>query len=69
MPDFSDPSEDGKLAHVIVGRCGYQRMLPEEKARFWMKIRGKINPIINNYRSNTANPLKRNVVQGKYETN
>jgi hypothetical protein len=40
---------------------------PEEKARFWVRIRDKVKPIINNYRSNTANALKKNVLQGTYE--
>jgi hypothetical protein len=38
MPDFSDPTEEGKLAHVIVNKCGFQRVPAEEKAMFWMKI-------------------------------
>lgn len=67
MPDFSDPSENGKLAHLIVNKCGLERGSPEEKARFWMRIRDKVKPIINNYRSNTANALKKNVLQGKYD--
>ena len=65
MPDFSDPDEDGKLAHLIVDKCGMGRSSPEEKARFWMRVREKVKPIINNYRSNTANALKKNVLQGK----
>ncbi len=65
MPDFSDPSENGKLAHLIVNKCGLERGSPEEKALFWMRIRDKVKPIINNYRSNTANALKKIVLQGK----
>ena len=67
MPDFSDPSEEGKLAHLIVNKCGMQKGTPEEKARFWIGVRDKVKPIINNYRSNTANALKKNVLQGKMD--
>ena len=67
MPDFSDPSEDGKLAHLIVNKCGMGRGSPEEKARFWVRIRDKVKWIINNYRSNTANAMKKNVLQGTIE--
>ena len=67
MPDFSDPSENGKLAHLIVNKCGMERGSPEEKALFWMRIREKVKPIINNYRSNTANALKKNLLRGKQD--
>ena len=66
MPDFSDPSEDGKLANLIVEKCGMGRSTPVEKATFWMRVRDKVKPIINNYRSNTANALKKNVLQGTF---
>ena len=65
MPDFSDLSEEGKLAHLIVNKCGMAKVTPEEKARFWIRVRDKVKPIINHYRSNTANALKKNVLQGK----
>lgn len=67
FPSFwmPDPSENGKLAHLIVNKCGLERGSPEEKALFWMRIRDKVKPIINNYRSSTANALKKNVLQGK----
>ena len=38
---------------------------PEEKARFWIRVREKVKPIINNYWSNTANAFKKNILQGK----
>jgi hypothetical protein len=66
MPDFSDRSQDGKVAHIIVNRCGMGNVCPEEKARFWVRVRDKVKPIINNYRSNTANALKKNVLQGSF---
>jgi hypothetical protein len=66
MPDFSDPAENGKLAHLIVNKCGMEQAQPENKARFWIQIREHIKPLINNYRSNTANALKRSVIHGKY---
>ena len=66
MPDFSDPSENGKVAHLIINRCGMENVSPENKARFWIQIRDKVKPIINNYRSNTANALKKNVLQGMF---
>jgi hypothetical protein len=66
MPDFSDPAENGKLAHLIVNKFGMEQAQPENKARFWIQIREHIKPLINNYRSNTANALKRSVIQGKY---
>jgi hypothetical protein len=69
MPDFSDPMEEGKLAHLIVNKCGMERALPEQKAMFWVRIREHVKPLINNYRSNTANALKRNVISGKAITN
>jgi hypothetical protein len=65
MPNFSDPSQEEKVAHLIVNKCGMGGVGPEEKARFWIRIRDKVIPIINNYRSNTANALKKNVLQGK----
>jgi hypothetical protein len=55
MPDFSDPSDNGRVAHLIVNRCGMGNASPEEKARFWVQIRDKVKPIINKYlRSNTS---------------
>jgi hypothetical protein len=66
MPDFSDPAENGKLAHLIVNKCGMEQAQPEHKARFWIQIREHIKPLINNYRSNTAKALKRSVIQGKF---
>ena len=65
FPSFWMPDEEGKLAHLIVNKCGMARGTPEEKARFWIGVRDKVKPIINNYRSNTANALKKNVLQGK----
>jgi hypothetical protein len=41
------------------------RGTPEEKARFWMCVREKVKPIINNNWSNTVNALKKNILQGK----
>jgi hypothetical protein len=59
MPDFFYPSQEDKVAHLIVvnkaRQCGIRGGDPEEKARFWVKIRDKEKLIINNYRSNTAN--------------
>jgi hypothetical protein len=66
MPDFSDPSQNGKVAHLIVNRCGMENISAENKARFWVRIRDKVKPIINNYRSNTANAIKKNVLQGMF---
>jgi hypothetical protein len=48
MPNFSDPSEDRTLVHIIV-------------------IHEHVKPLINCYRSNTANALKRNMLGGKTE--
>jgi len=50
---------------LIVDKCGMGRGTPEEKAQFWMHVREKVKPIINNYQSNTANALKKHILQGK----
>ncbi len=65
MPDFSDPMENRKLAHVIIDKCGMARAGFKEKARFWIQIRDQVKPMINCYRSNTANALKKYVLQGE----
>jgi hypothetical protein len=64
MPDFSDPAEDFKLPHVIINKFGKSGATIEEKGQFWMLIREHIKPLINCYRSNTANAMKRSVVEG-----
>jgi hypothetical protein len=60
MPDFSDPSDNGRVAHFIVDRYGMGNASLVDKARFGVGIRDKVKPIINNYRSNTANTFKKN---------
>jgi hypothetical protein len=65
MPDFSDPAEEGKLAHLIVNKCGMERAPADQKARFWMQIREHIKPLVTSYRSDTANALKRDIIQGE----
>ena len=55
----------GCLISVIHLKMGNLQGNPEEKARFWIRVREKVKPIINNYWSNTANAFKKNILQGK----